>query len=84
MSFAVYMGLFYGRAKLCAACGDERGMRRNWLAGYLSAVFLHGVYDSCAMIGSVPSTLLFIVFILLMYRGVYRLLKRESAADMPV
>lgn len=84
MSFAVYMGLFYGRAKLCAACGDERGMRRNWLVGYLSAVFLHGVYDSCAMIGSVPSTLLFIVFILLMYRGVYRLLKRESAADMPV
>lgn len=84
MSFTVYMGLFYGRAKLCAACGDERGMRRNWLAGYLSAVFLHGVYDSCAMIGSVPSTLLFIVFILLMYRGVYRLLKRESAADMPV
>lgn len=84
MSFAVYMGLFYGRAKLCETCGDERGRQRNWLAGYLSAVFLHGVYDSCAMIGSVPSTLLFIAFILLMYRRVYRLLKRESATDVPV
>lgn len=84
MSFAVYMGVFYGRAKLCETCGEERGRDRNFLAGYLSAVFLHGVYDSCAMIGSVPSTLLFIAFVLLMYRRVYRLLKRESATDAPV
>lgn len=84
MSFAVYMGLFYGRAKLCENCGDESGRQRNLAVGYLSAVLLHGIYDSCAMIGSMPSMALFIVFILLMYRGVYRLLKRESAADAPV
>lgn len=84
MSFAVYMGLFYGRAKLCENCGDESGRQRNLAVGYLSAVLLHGIYDSCAMIGSMLSMVLFIVFILLMYRGVYRLLKRESATDAPV
>lgn len=84
MSFAVYMGVFYGRAKLCESCGDKGGSRRDLAAGYLSAVLLHGIYDSCAMIGSMRSTALFIVFVLLMYRGVYRLLKRESATDAPV
>lgn len=84
MSFAVYMGLFYGRAKLCENRGDEAGRRRNLAAGYLAAVLLHGIYDSCAMIGSIPSMVLFVVFVLLMYRGVYRLLKRESATDAPV
>lgn len=84
MSFAVFMGVFYGRAKLCETCGDMAGKQRNWIAGYLLAVFLHGVYDSCAMIGSTSSIVLFVIFILCMYCGVYRLLKRESATDIPV
>lgn len=84
MSFAVYMGVFYGRAKLCENCGDEAGRQRDLMAGYLAAVLLHGIYDSCAMIGSMLSMVLFVVFVLLMYRGVYRLLKRESATDAPV
>ena len=84
MSFAVCMGLFYGRARLRESRGDGAGRRRSLTAGYLSAVLLHGIYDSCAMIGSAPSTVLFVVFVLLMYRGVYRLLKRESATDAPV
>ncbi len=84
MSFAVFMGVFYGRAKLCETCGDPAGRQRNWIAGYLVAVVLHGVYDSCAMIGSTRSMVLFVIFIVFMYGGVYRLLKRESATDAPV
>ncbi len=84
MSFAVFMGVFYGRAKICEACGDLAGRQRNWLAGYFSAVLLHGIYDSCAMIGSTRALVIFIIFIVLMYCVVYRLLKRESATDVPV
>ena len=84
MSFAVCMGLFYGRAKLCEAYGYRRGMRRNLLTGYLIAVFLHGFYDTCAMIGTPISTVVFLAFVVLMYLGVFRLLKRESASDVPV
>ena len=84
MSFAVCMGVFYGRAKLCGAWGDDGGMRRNLWKGYLSAVFLHGFYDACAMIGNAASTVLFVVFVILMFLWVYRQVKREAATDAPV
>ena len=48
------------------------------------AVFLHGFYDTCAMIGSAVSTVMFLVFVGIMYFWVFRLLKRESSNDMPV
>ncbi len=84
MSFAVFMGYFYGRAKLFFDYGDKEKSRTNlWLA-YLSAVFLHGFYDSCAMIGSAGSTIVFVVFIILMYLAVYRMIKNESHTDAPV
>lgn len=84
MAFAVFMGVFYGRAKCCEADGDFRGMRRNLRRSYLWAVFLHGFYDTCAMAGTLLASLVFIVFIIVTFLRVYRLLKRESAADEPV
>ena len=59
-------------------------MKRNLLTGYLVAVFLHGFYDTCAMIGSAVSTVVFLVFVGIMYFWVFRLLKRESSNDVPV
>jgi len=82
--FAVFMGLFYGRAKLCADRGNRRGKTINLWAGYITAVVLHGFYDACVMIGNVLSTALFVVFVVAMYIIVIRLIKRESATDMPV
>ena len=84
MSFAVYMGLYYGRAKLCDRCGDDIGARRNLRAGYLSAVFFHGFYDTCAMIGTPLATVIFAVFVAWMFWRVYSRVKRESISDTPV
>jgi len=84
MSFAVYMGLYYGRAKLCERCGDDGGVRRNLRTGYLAAVFFHGFYDTCAMIGTPLSTVLFVVFVAWMFWRVYRRVKHESISDTPV
>ena len=84
MCFAIFMGLFYGRAKLCDGTGDWRGARRNQRVGYLMAVFFHGVYDACAMLGTSMATVVFIVFVVLMYILVYRLIQQESATDAPV
>lgn len=84
MSFAVFMGYFYGRAKLYADNGDQEKARLNKWVGYLSAVFLHGFYDSCAMIGTTGSTIVFVVFIILMYIAVFRMIKSESRTDAPV
>lgn len=84
MGFAVFMGCFYGRAKLCEACGDETGKQGNLFLGWLSATVLHGIYDSCAMIGSGASTVAFLGFVVLMYIMVLRRIDRESREDHPL
>jgi len=84
MAFAVFMGAFYGRAKLCRDLGDRAGCFWTLLCAYLTAVFLHGFYDSCAMIGNVLSTLLFVIFVIVMYVVVFKKVRRESQTDEPV
>ena len=84
MGFAVFMGIFYGRAKLLYDCGNRFGCRVNLLLGYLAAVFLHGVYDTCCMSGTAQSTAFFVLFVLAMYLIVYFLIRHESRTDTPV
>ena len=84
MGFAVFMGIFYGRAKLAESRGNDFGAKSNLLAGYLSAVFLHGFYDSCCMIGTRLSTAIFVGFVVLMYIVVFRLIKKASWEDRPI
>jgi len=84
LGFSVFMGTFYGRAKVCEASGNESGKRANLAAAYLSAVFLHGFYDACAMIGSNLSTGLFVLFVIVMYIVCYRLIRYDAGTDGPV
>lgn len=84
MSFAVFMGLFYSRARLCADRNDKTGAVVNLIIGYLVAVLLHGIYDSCCMVGTSKSTLVFVAFVAIMYFIVFRLIKHESKFDSPV
>jgi len=84
LSFSIFMGVYYGRAKLLESCGDAEGARRSLLTGYLIAVFLHGFYDSCAMLGTGLASIVFLVFVILMFFLAFRTLKRESAYDAPI
>ena len=84
MCFAVFMGLFYGRAKLCEVNGSSRKKNANLWIAYLSAVLLHGFYDACVMVGNVLSTLIFIAFIIIMYIVIIHLVKKEASADRPI
>lgn len=84
MSFAVFMGIYYGRARLCENCGDHAAATRNLWIGYLTAVFLHGFYDTCAMIGTTGSTLVFLAFVVLMFTRAYRAIRYESATDSEI
>lgn len=84
MGFSVVMGLFYGRAKLCDNRGKGFSCKINLILGYLSAVFLHGVYDTCCMSGTAKSTLFFVLFVLIMYLVIFLLIKHESKTDTPV
>lgn len=84
MGFAVIMGVFYGRARLCSNWGDRPGTLGNLWAGYLAAVALHGFYDACALVGTTRSTLIFLAFVAVMYVVVLRAIHRESSQDAPV
>lgn len=84
MSFAVFMGVYYGRARLLENLGDRAGSRRRLRAGYLIAVFLHGFYDACAMTGTTLSSVLFLLFVVLMFSAAFYTLRRESAQDEPI
>ena len=84
MSFAVFMGLFYGRARLYADRGENGRAKLALFAGWLAAVLLHGVYDSCAMTGTTESTIFFLVFAAVLYFIVFRLIRKEARSDRPV
>lgn len=84
LSFAVFMGYFYGRAKAAQLRGWESTQKLGLWMAYLSAVVLHGVYDACAMQGSLTAALLFLIFILALYTLTYRLIRRESRLDSPM
>lgn len=84
LGFSVFMGIFYGRAKLCENRGSKTGKHINLLLGYLSAVCLHGFYDACAMSGSHAAAIAFYVFVAIMYIVVYQVVKKASQTDRPV
>lgn len=84
MGFAVFMGIFYGRAKRCADWGNRFDCKVNLILSYLFPVALHGVYDSCCMTGTGRSTVVFVIFVLVMYLLVFRLIRHESRTDTPI
>lgn len=84
LGFSVFMGIFYGRAKLCENQGRRFGRNLNLLLGYVFAVALHGFYDACAMSGTVEANIVFYVFVAVMYLIVHRLIRRTSEGDRPI
>ncbi len=84
MAFAVFMGIFYGRARCHASRGNAAAAKSNLAAGFLSAVLLHGFYDSCLMVGTSLSLVLFFGFVVFMYFFVSRVVKAAAEEDHPV
>ena len=84
MSFSVFMGVFYGHARLKADQGETAKSKISLIFSYLSAVLLHGFYDSCAMINSSTSNLYFIIFIIIMYVSVFLVIRHESKHDQAI
>ena len=85
MSFGVVMGYFYGRAKnVEQQHGDEATSKRVRRFGVLLATAMHGFYDTCASLGSAVSGLVFIVFVIVMFVCVFRMVKREARTDEPI
>lgn len=81
MSFAVLFGTFYGKARLASSRGQRAAAVADIVIGYVLAVFLHGLYDTCAMMGTGAYTLLFFVVVVVIYLIIFRLVKKEAQKD---
>ena len=84
MSFAVVFGVFYGRAKKYANRGQKGACIANTVLGFLIAVFFHGFYDSCAMIGTSFSMILFALFMVVIYITIFLVVRSEAKTDQPI
>jgi len=81
MGFAVFMGYFYGKAKVAESNGNRSGMILDLVASYAIAVLLHGIYDSTAMMQTGNATIMYLAFVAILFFVVYRMIKKESAED---
>jgi RsiW-degrading membrane proteinase PrsW (M82 family) len=81
MSFAVFMGIYYGRAKVCETAGDNSGTSWNLLAAVLTAVAFHFVYDATLMIQSTFSITLFVLVVAFIYIYVFWRMRKEASTD---
>ncbi|MEE3420023.1 MAG: PrsW family glutamic-type intramembrane protease [Lachnospiraceae bacterium] len=84
LGFSVVFGFFYGRARKAADYGRDGQKVADLILGYVCAVFLHGFYDSCAMIQTSGSTIVFVAFVAIMYVVIYFLIRHESDHNAPV
>ncbi len=84
MSFAVYMGVYYGRARMAEVTGRASASVLLQWTGYLAAVLLHAVYDGALMIGSDASLIFFYVFVILLDLFVLHTVRNEARTDRPI
>ena len=81
--FAVFMGIWYGQAKICASRGDRAGARRNQLLAVIVPTIVHGAYDFIATIGG-GLTVAFVAFVIVMFIVAFRLVRAGSITDAPI
>jgi Predicted membrane protein len=84
MSFGAYMGIYYGRAKVCEKAGDEVGTTANLFTGVLFAILFHTIYDATLMIRSNLSILVFVLVVIFIYFYVFARIRREARMDASV
>ena len=46
LGFSVFMGVFYGQAKLCQGYGSHSGTVKNMALAFAAPAFFHGFYGA--------------------------------------
>lgn len=79
--FAVYMGIYYGIAKLSESYMDTAGRDKNLMRGLLIAILFHGTFDFCLMTGQIIIIICFLIGELILTFKTYKKLKIVAGAD---
>ena len=83
-SFGVFMGVWYGAAKRYDMAGFAEESKRARQRALWIPVLLHGTYDFIATYENEWMSLVFLVFVIWMFRTALKLVKKTSAADSPL
>lgn len=81
--FAIYMGYYYGEAKLCEKQGNFKSMNAYLKSALWVPTIIHGTYDFC-LSGGETLVAAFFVLLIVMDVKAYKLLKQASASDRPL
>ncbi|WP_051656412.1 PrsW family glutamic-type intramembrane protease [Butyrivibrio sp. AE3004] len=90
--FGIYMGYYYGQAKSLENMGDVTGSAKMRRKGLLTAILIHGIYDSVVMVcsGSENEMLIFtcmlsmVVIMCVLNVNAYKNIKKFAHEDKQV
>ena len=77
----VFMGVFYSYSKKASILGQKG--KQTWFTILSLAVpmMIHGIYDTCAFMGTQYYTTLLLIFVVLLYIAAIATIRKMSAAD---
>lgn len=81
---AIFMGYYYGIAKVASAAGDTRAMRSNLKKALWVPVLLHGFYDFCLGLENEVFTLVFLAFDVVLTVVAIKRLRTSARADSAI
>lgn len=82
--FAVFSGVLYSLARMYANYGNRPKSRMYILAAITLPVLLHGFYDSVLSFDSGIAYAIFLLFVVVMYVAVFKMIKKISRIDHPI
>ena len=80
----VFMGSYYGLAKLCEVRGEQQGRSWHLRLALLVPTLMHGFYDFCLESGNDFLLLAFLVFEIVITITAIRRLKKLAREDQPI
>ena len=81
---AIYMGCYYGMAKLAFAEGDTKKMKSSLIKALWIPVLLHGTYDFCLSSGYDIFLAVFLIFEIVITIFSIKKLRKLSKEDRPI
>ena len=84
MIFGVFMGIYYGKAKVCERLGDNKGKKFNLALSIITPMLLHGLYDYCLMTELVIAKILFFVILIFLYVYMFVGINKLSKEDKKI
>jgi len=82
--FGIFMGHYYGEAKLCEVAGDRNGMKINQFKALWIPLAIHGFYDYCLCVETPVMVAVFFAFIIVLDIVALKQIKKFSKEDKAI